>query len=366
MKLLHIQIGIGFFIAAILLVISYFFVFTEKKDAFINSQVTAFAPEESKSTQNNPQLGRLIMVGHFAGTPVASTTALIKELHVGGVIIMSAPKDTQEIKEWTAAWQVASDFPLLISIDQEGGPVSRLKDSDFTQTGQQEISTSEAAYQLGLTRGQELASLGINMNFAPVLDRAENKDSFMFSRTFPSTSNAPDLAASMYRGMEDTGVIAVAKHFPGHDDTRDDSHEVLPVVSVKKEELDGFTKNFRDYIVEAKPRALMTAHVQFPEIDSLPATLSYYFLTTYLRNELGFTGMIITDDMSMNAIDENWNTSEATLLSLKAGADMVLFAAEPEKARAALKAIKKAVIENDLYAEDVSEKISRQQKVLAN
>lgn len=322
---------------------------------------------DKSSTTNDKGVpaGRLLMVGHFAGTPVASTTALIKDLKVGGVIIMSAPEDAEEIKSWTAAWQAASDFPLLIAIDQEGGPVSRLKSSDFIQTGQRNIHTKTEAYEVGKVRGKELAALGINTNFAPVLDTSTTPTSFMYSRTFPEGTFPAMLAANMYRGMQDAGVAAVAKHFPGHADTDQDSHEILPVVSIQKNELAAFTKNFRDYIAEANPRSLMTAHVLFPNIDTLPATLSPFFLQTYLREELGFTGMIITDDMSMNAIDENWDTSEATVLSLQAGADMVLFAAEPEKARAVVKEIESAVKSHTLDAVVLSEKIDRQTSALA-
>lgn len=309
-------------------------------------------------------VGRLLMIGHFADTPVASTTALITDLQVGGVIIMSAPEDPQEIKNWTAEWQSASSFPLLIAIDQEGGPVSRLKGPDFIQTGQRDIKTETEAYEIGKIRGEELASLGINMNFAPVLDSSSVPSSFMYSRTFGEGTNPAALAAKMYAGMKVSGITAAAKHFPGHGDTEDDSHEILPTVFIERGELDNFTSNFREYISKTNPNALMTAHVLFPNIDPLPATFSPFFLKTYLRQELGFTGMIITDDMSMDAIDKNWSTSEAALLSLQAGADMVLFAAEPEKARDAVLSVQQALADNTITEEDISLKVDRQKEVL--
>jgi beta-N-acetylhexosaminidase len=130
--------------------------------------------------------------------------------------------------------------------------------------------------------------------------------------------------------MRKAGVIAVPKHFPGHDDTNVDSHVELPSVNINKAELQNFTTPFRTLIKDYPPAAMMTAHVLFPNIDDVPATLSPFFLTDYLRGELGFSGMIITDDMSMDAIDKNWGMAEATSKALEAGADMVLFAAEPE------------------------------------
>lgn len=309
-------------------------------------------------------LGRLLMVGHFANTPVASTTALITDLEVGGIIIMSAPENPLEIIDWTREWQAASEWPLLIAIDQEGGSVSRLKGAEFTQAGQRNITTATDAYALGRTRGSELSTLGINMNFAPVLDRVTSPTSFMYDRVFPADTDHAKLAAAMYEGMRDTGVIAVAKHFPGHDDTPTDSHTQLPVVAITEADLPAYTKNFNTYINNVNPTAIMTAHVSFPEIDSLPATLSHFFLTSYLKEELGFTGFTITDDMSMDAIDAHWSTADAAVLSLSAGADMILFAAEPEKARTALGAIKNALKDKTLNASKIREKMNQQKKLM--
>ncbi len=303
-------------------------------------------------------LGGLFMIGHWANTPVASTTALIKEHHFGGVIIMSGPGDPLEIAEWVKEWKAASERPLIIAIDQEGGPVSRLKGTGFITTGQRDIETTKEAYQVGFKRGQELASLGINMNFAPVLDTAKNPDSFMFERVFPDGSEAAALAVAMGKGMEDAGVTPVAKHFPGHDDTTDDSHFTLPTVSISKNELPDFTTNFTDYL-KTEPLALMTAHVLFPQIDSYPATLSHFFLTDYLRGELKFAGVIVTDDMSMNAIDSTWSTDQAALISLQAGADLILFAAEPNSALTALKRLEFAVATGELTAADAEAKNTR-------
>jgi len=275
------------------------------------------------------QLGQLFMIGHWAGTPVASTTALIEKYQLGGVIIMSAPENPQAITDWVIQWNEASSVPLFIAIDQEGGPVTRLKGSEFIQTGQRDIGTTQQAQEIGRLRGKELASLGINMNFAPVLDTATNPTSFMHSRTFPENTHAATLASSMIAGMSEQNVIAVAKHFPGHDDTNVDSHNELPVVDISQAELSTFTQPFAEIISQNSVVALMTAHVQFPQIDVLPATLSTYFLTTYLREELNFTGLIITDDMSMDAIDNHYSTSEASQLALEAGANIILLAAEP-------------------------------------
>ena len=164
-------------------------------------------PTEDTSVDSEPPvLGKLIMVGHWANTPVASTTSLVRDIQAGGVVIMSAPENPNEIKDWVKEWNEVSDTPLLIAIDQEGGSVTRLRGDGFIQTAQNEITSESKSYEVGLTRGQELSALGINLNFAPVLDTAINPDSFMFERTFPSANSPAKLAAAMSRGLNDSGV----------------------------------------------------------------------------------------------------------------------------------------------------------------
>jgi beta-N-acetylhexosaminidase len=326
----------------------------------LKTETAPVPPEPSKpEIQLEEKVGSLFMVGHWAHTPVGSTTDLIRKYNLGGVIIMSAPDDVREILEWTKEWQAVASNTLLISIDQEGGPVTRLKGSQFTQRAQHELTTPAEAYALGKERGKELTKLGITMNFAPVLDSARNPDSFMYSRVFKDRARSATFANEMIRGMESQGVIAVAKHFPGHDDTDEDSHSVLPTVSISKEALDDFTLPFRELIKNGQPKALMTAHVLFPNIDTKPATLSSFFLNEYLRKTLGFNGVIITDDVSMDAIDTNYGLSSATVEALEAGADIILFAAEPEKVTEGIEAVNAAVTTGVLTKERITESYTR-------
>lgn len=352
---------LGTLFCGAVLIYSYHFIFPKSAEVDVKNNtvgtetvVPQHAAQDPDERSEEELIGQLFMIGHWAGTPVASTTALIRDYHIGGVIIMSAPDDPKEIASWVDEWQEASDVPLLIAIDQEGGPVSRLKGVDFIQTSQREVETEVAAYDLGRARGAELRALGVNMNFAPVLDVAKNPDSFMYTRVFKDSERAGAFASSMLEGFRSAGVIGVPKHFPGHDDTSDDSHTTLPVVNITKEELDVFTQSFREVVSIEQPAAIMTAHVLFPDIDSLPATLSHFFLTEYLREELGFEGVIITDGMSMDAIDDTWGAEEASVLALRAGADMVLFAAEPERVVGAIEAVRRAVEEDLLSVHELT------------
>ncbi len=307
----------------------------------------------------NEIIGKHFMIGHWANTPVASTTELIKKYRIGGVVIMSAPDSPAEIKDWVKEWQGVSSSTLLIAIDQEGGPVTRLKSDDFIQTGQREITSPEMAYQIGYTRGQKLSALGITYNFSPVLDTATTVGAFMYDRVFPNHDDSPELAKAMIAGLADAGVTAVIKHFPGHANTAEDSHTVLPIVEVDRLELDDFVSPFIQTITDPKVKALMTAHVLFPKIDAKPATLSHFFLTDYLRDIIGFKGIIITDDMSMDAIDTTWTSEQAAVLSLAAVADIVLFAAEPPKVVAALDSLQTAIKTGKISTEQLRQSSER-------
>lgn len=335
-----------------------YLIYTNQPTIVFNEKTPVPQPPKILDLPVAEKVGQLFMVGHWADTPIASTTELIKAVQAGGVIIMSAPADAQEIKTWVKTWNKASKTPLLVAIDQEGGSVNRLQTSSFLQTKQRNIDSEKKAYEVGLQRGQELAALGINMNFAPVLDSAHKPGSFMYDRSFPDRDTSASFASSMIKGFKENGVIGSAKHFPGHADTQEDSHHTLPTVDIPRSELDEFTKPFRE-LIDSKPPALMTAHVSFPKIDSRPATLSHFFLTDYLRDELGFTGVIVTDDMSMDAIDKNWTTSEAALLSIQAGADMVLFAAEPQKVIPAHAEVINAVANGKLQESEIDQHYRR-------
>ena len=307
------------------------------------NQTTTSSPSPIDSRKDITTVGQFFMIGHWADTPPASTTALVKEYQPSGVLIMSAPGNPDEIKTWVKEWNKVAKEPLFIAIDQEGGPVSRLKGNRFIATGQREITDERTAYEIGLKRGKELTALGINMNLAPILDTATQTDSFLYERTFPEPNTAAVLAGAMIRGFKTAGVIAVVKHFPGHPDNRTDSHTELPQVNITRRQLPDFAAPFIQLISNHQAEALMTGHILFPQIDTKPTTLSAFFLTDFLRQKLNYTGLIITDDIIMDAIDKTWDSNEASVMALQAGADIVLFAAEPEKVETAIKAVEEAV-----------------------
>ena len=259
-----------------------------------------------------------------------------------GIILMGYNVDTptqvaqlcntlQEI-----ASQTKSQIPLFIATDQEGGSVNRLKNG-FTKFPANSILSSiesrkraeELARKAGEVTGIELSAVGVNMNLAPVLDvyTGPQDNSIMQQRSFGSKPElVSQLGVAYIQGLQSKGVIATAKHFPGHGGAIQDSHFYLPTVNDTKNNLQNtHLKPFKEAIQRADVSAIMTAHIVYPAYDkAFPATLSPKILTELLRKEMNFQGVIITDDLKMKAIKEYFDIGSAAIMAIKAGADIVL------------------------------------------
>jgi len=277
-------------------------------------------------------VGQLCMIG-FEGTEVTpDLRAWMREYRPGGIILFSRNLvDPAQIAHLTNDIQtLAGDIPLLIGIDQEGGRVSRLP-SGFTifppaATVAQSGST-ELAYQAAAVTAKELRAVGINMNMAPVLDIHTNPSNpIIGDRAFGTEPEQVCLmGAATLAGLHDHRVLACGKHFPGHGDTRTDSHVELPVVHATRERLESVELKPFQYAIAHGLRAMMTAHVHYPALDPTnPATLSSIILTDMLRQQMGFSGVILSDDLEMGAIVNHSAVGEAAVRSLQAGVDMLL------------------------------------------
>ena len=256
------------------------------------------------------KIGQLFMVG-FEGTSVTpDLAAYIKEFKPGGVILFSRNLESiEQIVELTNALQACSPHsPLLISIDQEGGRVSRLPKT-FTIFPPCEVlgrcNSSELAYAAAATIAKELRAVGINMNMSPVLDVNSNPaNPVIGDRAFGATPGPVfELGLATAGGLQDNRVVACGKHFPGHGDTNADSHKELPVVTASKERLEQVEfPPFRRATAHGVA-TLMTAHVLYRALDDQhPATLSPAIITNFLRGELQYDGVVLTDDLEMHAI----------------------------------------------------------------
>ena len=282
------------------------------------------------------KVGQLIMVG-FDGPQANETIEThIRERFVGGVVLFSrniqSPQQTAELTNelQRLAEATARQIPLFIGIDQEGGWVIRLKEGATVLPGNMALGATNStalAERAGEITAVELAAVGVNLNFAPVMDVNNNLDNPVIGRR--SFGELPELVSRLgvpyIRGLQRHGVLATAKHFPGHGDTTVDSHFDLPTVNHDRERIHALELPPFRAAIDADVAAIMTAHIIYPAFDpDRPATLSPIILTDLLRKELGFDGLIITDDMEMKAIDDRYQSGEAAVMAVEAGADIVM------------------------------------------
>ena len=301
------------------------------------------------------KVGQLIMVG-FEGTQANATIEThIRERFVGGVVLFSrnieTPQQTAELTNQLQqlAQTTTRQFPLFIGIDQEGGWVIRLREGATVLPGNMALGatdSTELAERAGEITAVELAAGGVNLNFAPVVDVNNNPQNPVIDRrSFGESSELVSrLGVAYIRGLQHNGVLATAKHFPGHGDTTVDSHFDLPTVNHDRERIRTLELQPFRAAIDADVAAIMTAHIIYPAFDpDRPATLSPAILTDLLRKELGFEGLLITDDMEMKAIDDRYRSGEAAVMAVEAGADIVMVLWSPTKQIEVFEALLSAV-----------------------
>jgi len=290
-------------------------------------------------------IGQMLMVG-FRGTDLKEGDPFlqaVRDLHLGGVVLFDRDVPTrspvrnvvspQQVRELTVQLQAVAEVPLLIAIDQEGGQIARLK-------ARHGFSATPSQAQLGRWDDQErtrssarevgelLASLGINLNFAPVLDLAVNPDNPIIAALERSYGAEPDRVERHARWtiqeFHRAGVLSAVKHFPGHGASKEDSHLGLPDVTHLWSETE--LEPFSALLSEQLPDLVMMAHLYSAQWDeTYPATLSDAVISGMLRQQLGFEGVVVSDDMRMGAIAQNYSLEESIELAVKAGVDILLF-----------------------------------------
>lgn len=286
------------------------------------------------------KVGQIMMVFFEGSTLSENLRKFVAELKVGGVILYSSRNNIESVGQVAelngAIQQTARDAgspPLFISIDQEGGLVNRIREGLTLFPGNMALGAIEdpsLAGRVASVLGEELASLGINVNFAPVMDVNNNPlNPIIGVRSFGSHSQAvARLGSAMVASFMDKGVLPAAKHFPGHGDTAVDSHTGLPLIPVSRDRLERVEFPPFRAAIDAGVPMVMTAHVLVPSLDEKnPATLSPSILGM-LRSEMGFMGLIITDSMGMAALKKERTMEEAAIGAFNAGADILLFGAD--------------------------------------
>lgn len=286
---------------------------------------------------------------------------LIKHCHVGGVLFLGSGIRSEQIAR-SKYYQKISEIPLLIAADAEYGSAMRLRDGCAFPRNMTlgAIQDESLLYEMGYYIGLDLHQMGVHMNLGPVVDVNNNPDNPVIGdRSF---SSDPQLVARkcipVIQGMQQSGIMTCAKHFPGHGDTTIDSHVARPTISHNREHLDAIELVPFKTAIENNIDAIMIAHIAIPALEPnemLPATLSKAIVTDLLKIELGFDGLVVTDGLGMCGVTLQQSGS-LELLALLAGADILLCPRDPA---AAIKSILEAVENGIITEEDINAKVLR-------
>lgn len=339
----------------------------DKKKILIEKYIQEMTVEE--------KIGQVFMEAFRYNKNNKPITSLDKEVIVtletyqlGGIIFFAENIDTiEQTQNLIRAMQEISKIPLFIAIDEEGGLVSRLNSSPNMPAtrlpGNKALGDTgdvELAYKIGRLLGRELASLGFNMNLAPVADVNTNpKNPVIGNRSFGRDPyKVGEMVANMARGIQEENISAVVKHFPGHGDTSFDTHERAVTLHHDRDRLESveflpFKRSIKEDV-----DGVMLAHIKVPHLTSkpLPATLSKEIVTDILREDLQHEKLIITDALEMAAIARYWSPGEAAVLAFEAGADILLM---PESLEEAYGALLNAVGQGRITEERLNASIKR-------
>lgn len=283
------------------------------------------------------KVAQLFVVSLWGEVLTLEGAAFLRDYQPGGVALFGYnAASPQQITSLTNAIQAelttAGAPPAWLAIDQEGGVVLRLSAANgFTSfpVNMAVAATGEPAYAqaIGQAMAEELRAIGINMNLAPVLDVETNPENpVIFRRAYSADPHlTASMGAAMITGLQSGGVMATAKHFPGHGETAEDSHVTLPIINVDRARLDAVELVPFRAAIEAGVGAIMAGHLWYPalEPDEIPASLSPLVLSGLLRGDLGFGGLIMTDALDMDAVDLRYRLNQAALLAIQAGADLI-------------------------------------------
>ncbi len=284
----------------------------------------------------------LLMIGFAGLEPGELDRACLAELQPGGLILFRRNwRDPAQLRRLVHGLREVLGPDLLLAVDQEGGPVQRLREPlsrlpPMARLG--EADDPELARALGAGMARELRSLGLSLDFSPVLDlRTRPDDPIIGERAFGAQpERVAALGCALLEGLQAWGVAACGKHFPGHGDSAVDSHLDLPVLPHDLARLRAL--ELRPFAAAAQRgvASIMVGHLLLPALDpALPASLSPTCVTGLLREELGYPGVVVTDDLEMEAVAARWGFDEAACLAVEAGCDLILVCHRPERQRAA-------------------------------
>lgn len=317
------------------------------------------------------KIGQISMYGIDTTEITEDTINLIKEYRVGNIILFARNVESPEqlFKLTQDLQKLAMEefgIPMFISIDQEGGMVTRIFEGSTFFPGAMTISATnnvKNAYNMGKIMGKELNALGVNMNLAPILDVNNNPHNPVIGvRSF---SDKPEVVAdyswNFSKGLQEEGVFATGKHFPGHGDTNVDSHLGLPTITHDLDRLNEVEFYPFKYNIKKGIKGIMSSHINFTKLtkDGTPATLSKEVMTDLLRKEFGFKGLLVSDSMTMKGVVQKYSAEEATLMAINAGLDLTCLCHPESPRRETLEYLYKAYEDGRLTEETINERLKR-------
>lgn len=325
--------------------------------------------EQVKNMTLDEKVGQMVIVGFEGYTINDDIRMMIENNHIGGFILFNRNvKTSNQLLSLINSLKSANSknkVPLFVSVDEEGGRVNRMPPELRNFPANKaigEVNNGNFSYEVGSTIAEEIKSLGFNMDFAPVLDINSNpKNPVIGDRSFGSNKEiVSELGIQTMKGIGESGVIPVVKHFPGHGDTSVDSHVGLPSVNNDMERLKSFELVPFEEAINNKAEAVMVAHILLNKIDPQnPASLSKTIITDLLRNELDFRGVVITDDMTMGAITKNYDIGNAAVKSVNAGSDIVLVCHGYDNESSVINSLKNAVQNGSIPEERINQSVYR-------
>ena len=347
--------------------------FTSKAEPVTYESVaqSELSPEEKvdklvANMSDADKVGQLMMIGIHGKTLNDDAKFMLNEYRVGGIILFDRNMESKDqvkslITDINKTGKSAGLTPLFIGIDQEGGAVARMEDQLIKVPPAEELGKEpiEQAVSLAKQSGTELKDLGFNINFAPVADLG-----LTYGRSF--STNPDDVvryASAVGKAYDEAGLWYSYKHFPGIGKTDVDLHADTSVVPVSKETLlNEDTKVFVDLIKQSKPNtyAIMVSHAMYPQIDAdHPSSLSKALITDWLRKDMGYNGVVVTDDMDMGALAKHYTFGDMAVQSILAGSDILLVCHEYEHMQEAYNGLMKAVKDGRISKERLDESVKR-------
>lgn len=321
------------------------------------------------------KIGQLFIIGLPLADFDDAARSIFDEIAPGGICLFARNiREAAQTRKLLDAARENSDVVPFLSVDQEGGLVDRLKRVIEPMPAANLLKSPEQAAKLATVTAKALRVLGFNMNYAPVADIISDargkSNNGLFSRAFGrSKEEVLNFSSAYLTNLQTAGILGSLKHFPGLGASEVDSHEELPSVNIDQEEFfDTDLFPYKELLKSEKVKAVMIAHAAFPALDLqekdrngklLPSSLSFNFTTKLLRENLGFQGLALTDDLEMGAILKNYGIGEACKMAIAAGQDQLLICNNTESIRAGFRAVRDAVKNGEISESRIDESLQR-------